>query len=99
MLNYFVFYEFTDKIIRDAGVGTFGRVIECYDKKLRENIALKVVRKVPKYTDGALVEAKILERINRLTAKHRRNNLCVKMHSSFKYRGYLCISFEKVRIR
>ncbi len=47
------------------GVGTFGRVIECYDKKMKQNVALKVVRKVPKYTDGAKIEADILNRIQK----------------------------------
>lgn len=43
------------KILREAGVGTFGRVLECVDKKRNLIVAIKVVRKVDKYTESAKV--------------------------------------------
>lgn len=43
------------KILREAGVGTFGRVLECVDKKRNLIVAIKVVRKVEKYTESAKV--------------------------------------------
>ena len=44
-----------DKIIREAGLGTFGRVLECLDKQRNMVVAIKVVRKVEKYTESAKV--------------------------------------------
>lgn len=46
------------KILREAGVGTFGRVLECVDKKRNEIVAIKVVRKVDKYTESAKVSSR-----------------------------------------
>lgn len=44
-----------DKIIREAGLGTFGRVLECLDKQRNIIVAIKVVRQVEKYTESAKV--------------------------------------------
>lgn len=45
----------SDKIIREAGLGTFGRVLECLDKQRNIIVAIKVVRQVEKYTESAKV--------------------------------------------
>ena len=34
------------KVLGDVGLGTFGRVVECWDMKRRRQVAVKVVRKV-----------------------------------------------------
>lgn len=44
-----------DKIIREAGLGTFGRVLECLDKQRNIIVAIKVVRQVDKYSESAKV--------------------------------------------
>lgn len=36
--------------------GTFGRVLECWDRKNREYVAIKIVRNVQKYRDAAMIE-------------------------------------------
>lgn len=38
------------------GEGTFGRVLECWDRHLRVIVAIKVIRSVPKYRDAAMIE-------------------------------------------
>ncbi len=63
------------RIIREVGVGTFGRVVECLDlkktgrasrKDRQENVvAIKIVRNVKRYYDSALIEADIVEDVNR----------------------------------
>ena len=40
---------FLDKIIELIQKGTFGKVIKCHDKKSNKDIAIKVIRAVPKY--------------------------------------------------
>lgn len=44
------------KVLGVAGKGTFGTVLEVFDYKYKEKIALKVVRSVPRYLDAAHVE-------------------------------------------
>lgn len=36
--------------------GTFGRVLECWDRKNKIYVAIKVVRNVQKYRDAAMIE-------------------------------------------
>lgn len=38
------------------GEGTFGRVLECWDRKLKESVAIKIIRNVRKYREAAMVE-------------------------------------------
>ena len=38
------------------GEGTFGRVLECWDRKNKDYCAIKVVRNVKKYRDAAMIE-------------------------------------------
>lgn len=44
-------------------VGTFGRVLECWDRQTREYVAIKVVRSIRKYRDAAMVEVDVLEHL------------------------------------
>ena len=39
-------------------MGTFGRVLECLDKQRDRVVAIKVVRRVEKYTESAKVSVK-----------------------------------------
>ena len=38
------------------GEGTFGRVLECWDRKNKDYCAIKVVRAIRKYRDAAMIE-------------------------------------------
>lgn len=38
------------------GEGTFGRVLECWDRKNKDYCAVKVVRAIRKYRDAAMIE-------------------------------------------
>lgn len=44
-------------------VGTFGRVLECWDRQTREYVAIKVVRSMRKYRDAAMIEVEVLQHI------------------------------------
>lgn len=46
--------------------GTFGRVLECWDREAREYVAVKVVRSISKYRSAAMIEIDVLN----LLAKH-----------------------------
>ena len=39
-----------------CSAGTFGRVLECWDRKNKDYVAVKIVRNVQKYRDAAMIE-------------------------------------------
>ncbi|XP_021743729.1 serine/threonine-protein kinase AFC2-like isoform X2 [Chenopodium quinoa] len=79
------------KILKKIGEGTFGQVLECWDRELREVVAIKIVRSIKKYRDAAMIEIEVLEQLGR----HNRNaNGCVQIRNWFDYRNHICIVFE-----
>jgi dual-specificity kinase len=44
-------------------VGTFERVLECWDRETREYVAIKFVRSIRKYCDAAMIEIYVLNRL------------------------------------
>ncbi|KAI4337459.1 hypothetical protein L6164_015874 [Bauhinia variegata] len=81
------------KILSKMGEGTFGRVLECWDRQTREYVAVKVVRSIKKYRDAAMIEVDVLQR---LTKNDRGNSCCVQFRDWFDYRNHICIVFEKL---
>uniref|UniRef100_A0A7S3JSA8 Protein kinase domain-containing protein n=1 Tax=Aureoumbra lagunensis TaxID=44058 RepID=A0A7S3JSA8_9STRA len=53
------------EILGNAGTGTFGRVVECIDRKNNHKVAIKIVRRVHRYTKSAVIEADIVRDVNR----------------------------------
>lgn len=54
-----------DKIIRLLGQGTFGKVVECYDRETNRHCAIKIIRAVQKYRDASKIEARVLSTLKR----------------------------------
>jgi serine/threonine protein kinase len=81
-----------------AGKGTFGTVLEVYDRKHRESIALKVVRSVPRYLDAARTEIEILKTLR--SQDPMQKSLCVRYLRHFEifhnHQRHVCIGFEKL---
>jgi len=44
------------KILSKLGEGTFGKVVECWDRIRKEYCAVKIIRNVPKYRRAAFLE-------------------------------------------
>jgi dual-specificity kinase len=42
------------------GQGTFGKVIEAYDRYKKKRVAIKIIRAVQKYRDASRVEIRVL---------------------------------------
>jgi tRNA A-37 threonylcarbamoyl transferase component Bud32 len=92
------------RVIKEVGVGTFGRVLECLDLKRtrssrrdrQENnvVAIKIVRNVKRYYESALIEADIVEEVNRRGG--RGVSHCAVMFDSFSFSGHYCMVFEKL---
>lgn len=74
-----------DEIARELGKGTFGRVVECLDTRNDKIVAIKIVRKVLKYTESARIEASILRDVNKRGG--RGVNHIVEMYRSFETDG------------
>jgi dual-specificity kinase len=82
------------KIMRKVGEGTFGRVVECWDRVRRDYVAVKVIRNVQKYRDAAMIE---LEVLSTLAANDPEGcNHCVRLLEWFDYRGHVCMVFERL---
>ena len=98
------------RIIRDVGLGTFGRVVQC--ETLRPNhrqtssswydhqqdnlttVAIKVVRNIQRYHESAIIEADICERIN-MEQSRQKKDLCATLLDRFSLSsGHYCLAFE-----
>ncbi|XP_047316851.1 serine/threonine-protein kinase AFC2 isoform X1 [Impatiens glandulifera] len=81
------------KIHSKMGEGTFGQVLECWDREKKEMVAIKIVRGIKKYRDAAMTEVEMLQQLG----KHDRGgNRCVQIRNWFEYRNHVCIVFEKL---
>ncbi|KAM7275134.1 hypothetical protein ACFE04_017000 [Oxalis oulophora] len=74
-------------------VGTFGRVLECWDRQTKEYVAIKVVRSINKYRDAAMIEIDVL---HHLIKNDQSGSRCVQIRDWFDYRNHICIVFEKL---
>ncbi|XP_020260293.1 serine/threonine-protein kinase AFC2-like isoform X2 [Asparagus officinalis] len=83
----------SDKIYRKMGEGTFGQVLECWDREKKEMVAIKIVRAVDKYREAAMIEIDVLQRLKKQDDSASR---CVQIRNWFDYRNHICIVFEKL---
>ncbi|XP_024985456.1 serine/threonine-protein kinase AFC3 isoform X1 [Cynara cardunculus var. scolymus] len=81
------------KILSKMGEGTFGRVLECWDRQTREYVAIKVIRSIRKYRDAAMIEVDVLQQ---LAKNDKGRSHCVQILNWFDYRNHICIVFEKL---
>jgi len=76
------------KILSKMGEGTFGQVLECWDRKSKDMVAIKIVRGLQKYREAAMIEVDVLRKVG----KYDRNGTrCVQMREWFDYRNHTCI--------
>ncbi|MQL75592.1 hypothetical protein Taro_007939 [Colocasia esculenta] len=68
--------------------GTFGRVLECWDREKREHVAIKVVRSMRKYRYAAMIEINVL---NSLAKNDKGRLCCVQIQNWFDHRNHICI--------
>lgn len=46
-------------------LGTFGQVLECWDRERKEMVAIKIIRGIKKYRDAAMIEIDVLEQLGK----------------------------------
>ena len=76
-------------IIKLLGQGTFGKVVEAYDKRKKTKCAVKIIRSVQKYRDASRIELRVLSTLA-LNDKANRNK-CIHLRDSFDFRNHICI--------
>ena len=82
-----------DRIAKESGEGTFGKVFLCEDtRREAEVVAIKVVRKIARYTDAARIEAKLLQDVN--DRDPDAVSLSVRFYEWFEWKGHMCMVFE-----
>ncbi|MCO5603703.1 hypothetical protein L7F22_057854 [Adiantum nelumboides] len=82
------------KILRQMGEGTFGRVLECWDRDAHELVAVKVVRSAEKYREAARIEVDMLCTLAEKDVEDLGG--CVRIRNWFDYRNHICIVCEKL---
>ena len=79
----------TDDIRKLLGQGTFGKVVEAYDRRNKSRCAIKIIRSVQKYRDASRIELRVL---NTLKYNDRENrNKCIHLRETFDFRNHICI--------
>ncbi|KDN52526.1 kinase-like protein [Tilletiaria anomala UBC 951] len=85
-------------IVRKLGWGHFSTVWLARDNKLKRHVALKVVKSAPHYTETALDEIKLLQRLVAANPNHPGRRHCVSLLDHFRHRGpngsHVCMVFE-----
>uniref|UniRef100_A0ACD5ZW65 Uncharacterized protein n=1 Tax=Avena sativa TaxID=4498 RepID=A0ACD5ZW65_AVESA len=81
------------RITAKMGEGTFGQVLECWDREHKEMVAIKIIRGIKKYRDAAMIEIGMLEQ---LCKYEKSRSSCVQIRNWFDYRNHICIVCEKL---
>ncbi|KAF8534073.1 kinase-like domain-containing protein [Trichophaea hybrida] len=77
------------RITKLLGQGTFGKVVEAYDRTKRTKCAIKVIRSVQKYRDASRIELRVL---STLSCNDKENkNKCIHLRDCFDYKNHICI--------
>ncbi|EMF15118.1 kinase-like protein [Sphaerulina musiva SO2202] len=76
-------------LISLLGQGTFGKVVRAVDTRSRKEVAVKIIRAVPKYRDASRIELRVLQTLR--AADEKNTNRCIQLRDCFDWRGHICI--------
>ncbi|CAD2220500.1 Protein kinase domain/Protein tyrosine kinase, putative [Angomonas deanei] len=82
------------KILSLLGEGTFGKVVEAWDRKRKEYCAVKIVRNVPKYTRDAKIEIQFMEKVRQADTVDRFPLMKIQRYFQ-NDSGHMCIVMPK----
>eukprot|EP01138_Halocafeteria_seosinensis_P003910 gb/GECG01003996.1/.p1 GENE.gb/GECG01003996.1/~~gb/GECG01003996.1/.p1 ORF type:complete len:794 (+),score=58.12 gb/GECG01003996.1/:1-2382(+) len=94
------------QVLRLAGKGTFGQVVECFSSTLGARVAVKIIKSDPAHFSHGGLEVQVLRTLhNRSKTKQEihestadatvsPHDTIVALHDHFEYHGHLCIAFE-----
>jgi dual specificity tyrosine-phosphorylation-regulated kinase 1 len=75
-----------------VGKGSFGQVVQAYDLRTREWVALKIIKGRKAFFQQAQTEIEILAHLNREDPEDKYG--VVRMKEHFVHKGHQCIVFE-----
>ncbi|KAL8286372.1 hypothetical protein RQP46_004389 [Phenoliferia psychrophenolica] len=79
-------------IRRPLGQGTFGKVVCAVDRNTGKEVAIKVIRAVPKYREASKVEVKVLQLIK--TRDSINEFKCIHLLETFDHKNHVCLVTE-----
>ncbi|CAG8638330.1 16795_t:CDS:2 [Funneliformis caledonium] len=80
------------RITRQLGQGTFGKVVQCFDRVSNRHVAIKIIRAVQKYRDASKIEIRVL---NTLSDQDPANiHKCIHLRNWFDFRNHICMVFD-----
>lgn len=65
--------DYRYEIVKKLGKGSFGIVVRAFDHKLKEFVALKVLKNKKRLYKQGLVEAKLIETLNKKDPEDKKN--------------------------
>lgn len=80
------------EIIQILGRGSFGQVCKCFDHKLKQFIAIKIIKNKLRYNHQAEIEIKILTILKKKDQEKANNIIHIEDYCIF--RKHVCIIFE-----
>lgn len=80
--------------MRKIGEGTFGRVVECWDRIHKKYVAIKITKSREKYKTAAQTELTVLATL----AAHdlEKQQPVLRLLEWFNYRGHICMVFNRL---
>ena len=64
-------------------------MVEAFDKKRKERVAVKIIRSVQKYRDASKIELRVLSTLAMNDRENR--NKCIHFRECFDFRSHICI--------
>ncbi|KAI8335057.1 kinase-like domain-containing protein [Chlamydoabsidia padenii] len=80
------------EMLRVLGQGTFGKVVECYDRKKQCLCAIKIIRAIQKYRDASTIEIRALNSIRKYDVTNSRK--CIHLREWFDHQNHICMVFD-----
>ena len=84
------------EVVKKLGKGSFGIVLRVFDHKTKEYMALKILKNKKRLYKQGLVEAKLIDTLNKYDPEDKKN--IIKKHEHFVFRRHLIITFELLSV-
>jgi dual specificity tyrosine-phosphorylation-regulated kinase 2/3/4 len=88
--------DYRYEVVKKLGKGSFGIVLRCFDHKQKEFVALKILKNKKRLYEQGLVEAKLIETLNKKDPEDKKN--IIKKLDQFVFRKHLVITFELLSV-
>ncbi|KAJ5345818.1 hypothetical protein N7541_008472 [Penicillium brevicompactum] len=76
-------------VVKLLGQGTFGKVVEAWDRQRKSRCAVKIIRSIQKYRDASRIELRVLSTLASNDKPNR--NKCIHLRDCFDFRNHICI--------